>query len=284
MAAPNRGISAGAQQSYLGFYDSDGLLTGGTPTAPAAGTQTGNPFTHILGIKEASPEVGEPDTEVITGDDIRLGEFDFESIATRRFTITVAAFNMQQEADLLGTNVETIAGFKMGALDVIDRVERDCCLILNSRTKKQDTGVYGQKAWSGILIPLATIIPLGRQTFSERTGAVYRFSVTPQVAGNNPWGITFSEALAGTEGLTYRPFSGDYPMHIHVFTGNGIITDWTLRHQPVDTAHTTAFMDKVERTVSAVSTTTYAATTTALRNNGRISIIYGYSDFSAGYP
>lgn len=284
MAAPNRGIAAGAQQAFLGFYDENGLLTGGTPTAPTNGVVTGNPFAHILGIKEASPEVGEPETEVITGDDIRMGEFDFDSIATRRFTITVAAFNLQQEADILGTNVESIAGFKLGAIDVVDRVERDCCIIINSRTKKQDVGTMGQKAWSGLLIPLATVIPLHRQTFSERTGAVYRLSVTPQVAGNDAWGITYTEALAGTEGLTYRPFSGDYPMTIGVFSGDGIVTAWTLKHKPVDTNNIAVYMDKVARTVSSVSTTLpYSVTTSsALRAGGRIIVPYGYQDFTAG--
>lgn len=281
MAAPNRGIAAGAQYSFLGFYDSNGFLTGGTPTAPTNADASGNPFAHILGIKEASPTVPTPDEVVIDGDDTRLGSFSFDSIAPRAFEIQVAAFNLQQEADLLGTNVESVAGMKLGVLDIVDRQERDSCLILQGRSKKQDAGTKGIAAWEGLFIPLATVIPLHRQAFSSRTGAVYRLHVTPQVASHRPWGITLSDGLAGTVGGTYMPFSSDNPIHIHVFSGDGIVTSWNLKHRPVDVASSAAFADRVGLGITSVSRTSpYPMVLSgAVRTSGRIAVVYQFDQF-----
>lgn len=282
MAAPNRGISAGAQMSFLGFYGLDGFPTGGTPTAPTNADLNGNPFAHILGIKEASPTVPEPDEVIIDGDDIRLGSFSFDSIATRAFIIEVAAYNLQQEADLLGTNVESVAGMKLGVMDIVDRVERDCCLILQSRSKKQDAGLKGQAAWGGVFIPLATVIPLQRQAYSSRNGAVYRLHVTPQVASHRPWGISLDGDNAGTIGATYMPFSSDNPIHIAVHSGDGIVTSWNLKHRPIDVPSTAAFSDRVARTVSSVSrTTTYPMVlSTAVRAGARLITVYQFDQFT----
>ena len=278
MSAPTRGIAAGTNLNFIGFYDQNGLLTGGTTTAPSAGVAAGNPFDHIYGVQTASPTVGEPDQVVITGDDIRLGEFDFESIASRAFTIELAAFDLDQEAQLLGTNVQTIGETKIGAMDIVDRVELNACIILQGRTKKQDIGVKGLKAYSGVIIPLCNVIPLGRGSFESRGAASWRYRVTPQVASNYPWGVTIAEATAGTTGLTYIPFTSDYPIHMHVFEGNGIATSWTLQHRPVAASKTSIFFNRSAGTISLINTSTRAATSNA--GSGRAVVYYEFDQFN----
>lgn len=281
MTGSNRGIAAGAQYSFLGYYDQNGFLTGGTPTAPANALTTGSAFTHILGIKEASPTVPAPDEVVIDGDDIRLGSFTFDSIASRGFEIQVAAYNLDQEADMLGTNVQTVGTMKLGVSDIVDRVERNCCLILQSRNQSQDAGTKGVAKWGGVFIPLATVVPLGRQTFSSRTGAIWRLFVTPQPSSQHPWGVTFSENNAGTAGATLMPFTSDNPITMHVFSGDGIVTSWNLKHRPVSATATSAWADRVALTVNSVSRTSPypMVLSAAVRASGRIAVAYEFDQF-----
>ena len=277
MPGPNKGIAAGTNLNFLGFYDDNLQLTGGTTTAPSAGVATGNPFAHIYGVKEAQPTVGTPDEVIITGDDVRLGSFDFDSIEGRSFDITMAAFNLTQQAALLGVNVETIGQMSVSPYDIIDRQEYNACIILQGRTKKQDVGLKGAKAYSGVFIPLCTIVPLGRDGFTERGAAAWRLHVTPQVASNHMWGVTLAEASAGTTGATYLAFTSDYPVHIQVIEGNASQTSWTVQHRPISTAKTPVYFNRSLGTTSSVTAATKAVVTNA--GSGRGAIVYEFDQF-----
>ncbi len=277
MAGSNKGIAAGVNSSFLGLYDDNLQLLGGSLTPPASGVATGNPFVHIYGVKEAAPAVGTPEELIITGDDVRLGSFSFDSIEGRAFDITTAAFNLAQQAMLLGVNVETIGQMLVSPYDIIDRVELNACLILQGRTKKQDIGVKGAKAYSGVFIPLATIVPLGRDGFTERGAAAWRWNVTPQAAGNHIWGVTLAEASAGTSGATYLAFTSDYPIHIQVIEGNASQTAWTVQHRPVSAAKSPVFFNRSAGTTSSVTPGTKTVVTNA--GSGRGAIVYEYDQF-----
>lgn len=279
MAAPTRAAAAGAQYAFLGFYDANGNLTGGTTTAPANGSVNGNPFDNIIGIKTASPTIPDPDTVQVTGDDTLIAEFDFDSIATRRFTIDVAVMDLDQEAQILGTNVQTIGQMKLGMMDIANRSELSGCIILQSKAKKQDVGAKGQKAWSGVIIPQCTIVPLGRQAFTEREGAVYRFSVTPTKADLHPWGITILDSNAGTTAATYMPFTADYPIHIQTYRGDGTETDWVTQHQPISVAKTFVVSNKVAVTPSSVTPGTKTVVIAAQPGDAVINVVYEFDSF-----
>jgi hypothetical protein len=277
MPGSNKGIAAGTNLNFLGLYDENNLLTGGTPTPPAAGVATGNPFAHIYGVKEAAPTVGTPDEVVITGDDVRLGSFDFDSIEGRAFDITMAAFNLQQQAMLLGVNVETIGEMKVSPYDIIDRVELNACLILQGRTKKQDIGLKGLKAYSGVFIPLCTIVPLGRDGFTERGAAAWRWHVTPQVASNHIWGVTLAEASAGTSGATYIAFTSDFPIHMQVIEGNASQTSWTVQQRPISVAKSPVYFNRSLGSTATVTPASKAIVTNA--GSGRGVIVYEFDQF-----
>ena len=123
-----RGVSAGAEYAFLMFYDSNGNPTGGTTTAPSSGTA--NEFDNILGVKAVPSTTPEPDTTPITGDDTLLGEIDFDSVASRRYTATVAAFDLDMIAQLQGTPVATLGDTVMVAEDVPNLTLPDTCAII----------------------------------------------------------------------------------------------------------------------------------------------------------
>lgn len=269
-------IAAGSTLAFLGFLDTDGFLTGGTPTAPSAGTASG--MARLRGIKAAPPTVPEPEFVQITGDDELIGEFDFDSVAQRGFIADFAVQNLEQEAYLLGTNVVTIGSVRYGAIDITNAPQRDCCLILQGRAKKQDSSNTGQKGYSGLIIPLASVKPLGRVSFTEREGAVYRLSITPQLASYNIWGTTVSDSVEGTTALRYQPFHADNPIHAVAFTGNNSATAFTLDYTPISAARTAAYANRVAATVSSISTSPKQATLSgAPATNARGVVFYEFA-------
>lgn len=284
MAAPNRVIASGSRYNQLFLMDDDGRLTGSTASAPSEGA-TGSPTLHIKGWKSGSPTVNEPESEVITGDDGRLGEFDYASIGERRFTIDVAINNLALNALLQGTNVETLGGIKMGSLDILELNDINCGFIIQGAAKKYDSGSVGQSAWEGRIIPLATAQPLGRVDYNERTGGVYRFSVTPQVADRNPWGITIADANAGTNGASYREFTSDNPVALHTYRAPGAVDTFSLQHVPVDVASTYVVTripggGYVVATVNSVDTSAKTFTLSSAPVQGsEVHVLYQFQSF-----
>lgn len=252
MVSTKRQIAGGASNAWLGFYNNDGWFAGGTPDAPAAGLSSG--MIEMLGVKTAPANIPEPEAMIIDGDDEWLGEISLESIASRGFICEFAVGDLQTDAYLLGTTVESIAGGDWGALDVKDAPERDVCFIVQSRAKKFNAADKGRKAWNGLLIPMATATPLGRNGFTSRGAAVWRMKITPQLSSHNPWGVTFAAGNVGATTLGMRPFNSDYPYTMTAFTGNGTEDEITLDVEPANVAKASAWANQgTPLTVSSVS-------------------------------
>lgn len=213
---------AGNAQCWLGFIDGNGFMVGSATTAPSSGA-AGSPMIKLVGIKEAPAAVPEAEVVQSTGDDDLISEFDFTNTQSRSFVAEFAVDDLNLTALLQGTLVETVGEIKMTGLDVIAPAELNVCVILQSRAKKQDAGVVGQKGWSGTILPIATAKPLGRNGFSERSPGVFRLQITPQTAGNHPWGITIADANAGTTGQRFTTFTAENPITMHAHTGTGAL-------------------------------------------------------------
>lgn len=283
-AGPNRVIASGSKYNQIFFYDSNGRLTGSTTSAPSTGA-TGSPAYHIKGWKTGSPTINEPDTEVITGDDTKLGEFTYDSIDARQFTVDVAIRDLTLLSRVIGVNLETLGEIRMSAMDTIDADIVNVGLIIQGPAKKYDSGSVGVAAWEGEMVPLATARFQGRVSYTEREGGVYRFSVAPQTADKKPWGISIQDSNVGTSGATYLPFSAENPIALHTFRGDNSTTAFTVQHVPISVAKTYAVTRIVgggalEATVSTVNTSTKAVTLSAApATNAEVHILYEFSSF-----
>lgn len=256
MAGSYKSIAAGNQQAWLGFLDTNGFLLGGNTSAPSTGA-AGSGMLRIVGIKAAPVAIPEREIVQVTGDDDLLGEFDFASLNSRAFMIEVAVQDLTLEGRLLNMPVDTaFAGSGlMGYLDTTSTAEYDACLLFQSRSKKQDSGLVGKKAWSGIYIPQATVQPLGRNGFDERGAAIYRYMVTPQLTSRNAWGVTMTNNSGTETSARFRTFSTDYPVYLHRWTGNGVATAFNLDVTPVDTTTIAVWSSTgAAQTINSVST------------------------------
>lgn len=254
MAGSQKSVAAGFQQVWLGFLDSNGFLLGSNTTAPAAGA-AGSGMMRVAGVKSAPITTPERELVQVSGDDGLIAEFDFDSLTSRGFVAEVAIQDLLRDGRLNGTPVESIAGGLMGYLDILDAAEYDVCMLLQSRSKKQDAGVVGKKAWSGYYMPLGTAQPLGRGGFDERGAATYRLNITPQRASKNAWGVTMLDDSASDITAFFRPFSFDYPIYLHRWTANGVLTTFNLDNTPVDTGSLAVYSSVgAAQTVNSVST------------------------------
>lgn len=239
--APNRTIQAGTQLAFWGQVDAFGFFAG-TSGSVAAGA-TGEAMGRLLGIKKADPGPVEPENVNVTGDDTSLGAIDFGPNEVPTWIMELGASDLATEALMQGTLVETLGGLKIGVLQPNNPVYPDVCLIYQGKAKSKDAGSDGVKAWVGYIVPIASSIPLGRQSFEERAAAVSRFKVTAQVASRKPWGVTITDAVLGTNGSPILPFTSDNPIVMERFTGNGIATSFTLTNTPISDAKTIVHVD-----------------------------------------
>lgn len=260
MSGSRRGVAAGAEYACISWYDSNGNPTGGTPLAPANGTASA--ARSLLGIKAAASVTPEPDIVPDTGDDVLLAEFDFDSNATRRYTATTAAFDLDLLGYLQSTSTVSLGDGLMGIEDIPNAIIPDTCLIVQSRTKKMDPGTEGHKAWSGFIEPICSTRFLGRDAYTERAAAVYNWSITPQAATQTPWGVTI-QSLFGASSGRRMSFSYDNPIWHTVFYGNGSLAAVPVPHRPISAAKCFAYTIPAGYSTGGVAAPVASVTTTA---------------------
>lgn len=233
MTAPNRYIAAGTQLAFLGLVDSQGFFLGSTSSTANAKSEG---MIRLTGIQTANPGPVEGEDVNVEGDDTGLGKIEFGPAETPSFIVNTGAFNLDLDAKLQGTLVETLGDIKIGVLQPNDASYPDVMMVIQSKSKSKDDGSDGTKAWSGYIIPIMTAQPLGRETFEGRTAAANRIKVTTQVASRKPWGVTILDANLGTTGAPLLPFTSDNPITMHVFKGDGATSTFTLDKTPVSQA------------------------------------------------
>lgn len=248
--------------------------TGATANASVEGMR------NILGIKSASPGPVEPEAVNITGDDTVLGAIDFGPNEVPTFIMETGAFDLDTQAKLQSTLVETLGDIRLGTLQPNNPEYVDIMLIIQAKTKSKDTATDGTKQWSGMIIPVAAAVPLGRAEFSERAPAADRYKVTVQVASRKPWGVTITDAVMGTTGAPLIPFTADNPLTMHYLVGNGAITTIVLDKTPVSLAKLVIHKGNGQLLVATTDYTLSGSTITLLAAptaGQMISVLYEYA-------
>ena len=280
MSGPNRHIVAGVQESYIGFVNSQGFFIGASTSEPGAGLGSG--MIHLLGIQSATPGIVEGEVVNVPGDDTTIGQFAFDADQLPAFIVNTGAFNLNTDALLQGTLVETLNDLKIGVLMPGAPVYPDVCLLLQSFAKSKDTGSDGVKAWQQFIFPVASIQPLDREEFAGRTPGVNRLKVTVQRASRKPWGVTILDATNGTTNAVALKSTSDNPIYFEAFKGNASATTRTLDKTPISVdkiiVHTGTGQKLVPTTdytvVTATRVLTFLAAPSAV---GLYSIVYEYA-------
>lgn len=230
-------IAVGVKLAFWGRLNTRGTFVGttGSLAAGAAGEAMG----ELKGIKTAGPGPAEPpDPVIVTGDDVPLGAFDFGPDTLPSWITEIAVGSLDNHAALQGTSVESLGDIQLGVLQPNNQTFLDTCLIYQGEAKSKEPGADGVKQWAGVIVPLATTVPLGRAEYNYRAEAVDRFKMTAQAASKKPWGVTILDSVLGTDGAVLLPFVADNPITMHAFLGNAVLTAFTLGKTPISAAKT----------------------------------------------
>lgn len=266
--APIKNIQAGVQHAWWGRLDSDARFTDVTGSITSSSTLTG--MQRILGIQSANPGPGDTTEVPVPGDDGILGQFVFEPDTITAFDVAVGAFDLRQQAYLQGSLVEAFGDGYLGVMQPNSPDFIDTCVIIQGRAKSQDAANKGIKSWSGYLIPLAQMIPRGREQFNGRAAANDRFKVAPQVASKKPWGVTITDAVNGTDGAVIIPFNFDNPITLVAGVGDGTTVTFTLPTgiTPISVAKSPFIVGTTPTTLASVSTSNRTVTFSVAPANG----------------
>lgn len=271
-----KSLQAGVRDCWLSFLDTnDNIAIGNNTTAIAAGDIRGSyPF---VGIQSMPTSILEGEVVPVPGDDTTLGSFIFASAEPREFLMNFGQGDLELDALLQGTLVETVGNIKVGLGDPGNPVYPTVCLIVNSRAIKRNAGVSGQGEWAGMIYPVVQIQPLNRETFEGRTAGVFRYKGVAQAAFNHPWGVTLASAVNGNLSSFCFPFTSNYPLTMDAFRGNGVKASWVLNKTPVSVAETNAWVERVSLGISSVTPATKTVVASVAADNGRGDFLYGYS-------
>lgn len=244
-----KAYSAGTQLAFWSQIDTNGFMTAWDGTTTSGATASG--MRQFLGIKTANPAVVEPDFPQITGDDGAIGRIAFPANETPQWTMDVAINDLQTNAYLQSTTVHAVGEAYLNAFNPLDPSYPDICIIYNAKAKNSPTNT---SAWTGMIFPACNAVPLHRDQFQERTPAVYRYKVLANPASVYPWGVTITEAIAGSTSPVGFEFQSDNPILMHRLTGDGSTTTFNLPKAPVSVSKTIVWTGNgASATVSSVS-------------------------------
>jgi len=268
-----KNVSAGVQEAWLSFTDTEGFSIGNTTSTLSAGSTRGS--YKFVGIQQMPSAVPEGEAVVVEGDDGVLGTLLFESAAPREFLINMGQGDLTLDAQLQGTTTYTEGDMILGAVDPNAPEYPTVALIVNSRSLKRDTGQTGQKAWTNFLYPAVQIQPLDRETYQGRTAASYRYKGVAQAVTNLNWGVTVNNQFT-TEAATAFRTTSEYPVTMHAFTTDGSNMVITLDKTPAGTtsAKVRVYIERVLQTGYTVSTGAKTVTLAGSPATGRRGVIF----------
>lgn len=250
-------IAAGFERLEFHVYNSAGFIAGptGILVAGAAGAAAG----RIRAVKTMDLNVPDPEQTNISGDNAFQGAFIWSPSQAPGFTIEAAINNPTYNAIFQQTNVVTKGEVKIGALMPAAPSYPDVCIIAVSNAKSKDTGQTGLSKFTGVIIPKANIIPLGRAGFNERGEATYRFRVVVNMSDAYPWSETFIDSEEGTTEMPIQEWSADNRITLHAFqenAGNSVTAFGPLLYTPVSAAKTNLFSNGLPLSTFTVDTGT----------------------------
>jgi hypothetical protein len=268
-------IAAGFDTLEYHMLDANGIAAGpsGSITAGATGSAAG----RMRGVKTSDINIPEPDITNITGDDSAQGNFIWSPTTLPGFNIDVAVADLQDEGYFQGTTAENSGDLTFGVWQPKDQDFPDFCLIGVSRAKSKMSGSDGVSGYSGIIIPKCNIVPLGRVSFTEREGAVFRYRVAVNMSDGYPWGQTLKTATQGTTGGAVFPWTAENRITIHAWTGNSVVSSFNTQETPASSSvnKMRVFVDKVINS-GGVTVTTATKTVALVPTPGAVRVVAVY--------
>lgn len=245
MAGENR-IGAGLRYIYYGIPNSSGYLQGTTTTPATNGTM--QRMQRLRGGQTFPLTLTEPERVPVSGDDEPLVQFTFPGEALPSGNFGLAVHDMDFDALIQGTLVETIGDIRAGALAPGGQIFQPIMLLIMREAKKYEGNVKGVQTWEAVLLPSVEATPLGPE-WTQRTFNPYNYAISLSKAARALYGATYTEGLRGTTELAIEPFDLENPIEIYGGFGNAVATTYALDTAPVsaDGAKTHVYLNGVKQ-------------------------------------
>lgn len=224
-----RWISAGEDMAMTSRLLTDGYTPGGISGAISNGSSA--VLKRMYGVKTTPIALPEPTVVTVTGDDTRLGIFQFDSENLPSFALTAGEMDMDIIAASQGTNVYTIGSYyDLNLLGPTSREFRDMFLWLVSQAKSRVSGNKGA-GFHNLIIPRCNMTYLGRN-FEERAAATFNWQVAVDVFDTFPWGgLIGNNAFGKDEGVMFEWFTNKRPQ-ILVIKDDAVTNSYTMPFTP----------------------------------------------------
>lgn len=258
MASPR--IAAGFDRIFYGVVNSSGYVIGRNTTGATAGDISGQGLARLEGARTLPVGVPEDEIVTVTGDNEPKASFKFPSADLPSGIMELAVHDLDFEALVQGTRVESVGDVSIGTLAPSGATNPDICLLLMRKAKKSGSGVRGVSAWEILFIPRCNITPLGAE-IGERQFNPYRYSINVSKSDRMPWGATFTTGLHGTTDAALVPVESDNPVMLHTHIGNASRTVFNLAIAPKTNSKVYIYENGVKQTDTVDYTQNGVATT-----------------------
>lgn len=253
-------IAAGFDRIFYGVVNVSGFVIGYDLTGAVAGNISGQGLRRLEGARTLPIGLPEDEIVTVTGDNEPKASFKFPGADLPSGVLDLAVRDMDFEALVQGTRVETIGDMSVGVLGPSGATNPDICLLLMRKSKKMGPGVRGVSAWEILFVPRCNISPLGVE-LTERQFNPYRYGINVSKSDRQPWGATFTTGVHGTTDAPFSPVESDNPVMLHTHIGDASRTLFNLAIPPKTNAKVHIYENGVKQTVTTDYTQSGVATT-----------------------
>lgn len=219
----------GIRRMDIGILNDDGIPMGLTGSL-ANGADSG--LYRVEGLKNADMSMGNPDVVSIVGDGRFQSAYVFPPGEAPQGTIEGTIYDVDLAVALEGTKKVTKGPFTWHVAGGREADYVDCMAILQGWAKSKTTGYRGKKLYWGYIVPKLQIAVLGTTAMQQRQAVDARLQMVISESDIYPWGEALALASEGVTGGLVIPFSGQYPMVMHTFVGDGTTDDVVLEETP----------------------------------------------------
>lgn len=228
--------SAGFERLYYAFEESQGIITGATPTLANGGYGEAG---ELVGVQSLTINTPARSQVPIPGNDGRIHTYTFESSEAATAALVSGVFDVSLATYANGTKIftDSTSGFTYRLRNSNALDETTLWLIVNAQAKSASSGSFGDSGYS-VDFFRATIRATGRTEWSGQTDASYLYDVTIEAFERTPWGKLLSVA---DEGATTEQFGIDggfapAKMTLGRFAGDGAETQFILERDAISYA------------------------------------------------
>jgi hypothetical protein len=207
----------------------DGYTPAGITGTLAAGSSAAPK--RAYGVKTTPIALPESTVVTVTGDDTRLGVFQFDSENLPTFTMTFGEVDQDIVGATQGTSLYRVATYyDFALLGPTGRDFSDMLIWVVSQAKSRVSGNKGT-GFHSLIIPRCNMTYLGRN-FEERAAATFSYQVTVDVFDTFPWGgLLANNTFGKDEGVMFEWFTNKRPQAL-VIVDNTSTNSYTLDHTP----------------------------------------------------